>query len=538
MNDVDLIARSKARELNAEAQQIADTDNQFRRLLAMLESGGPLVGDRLAPRRGHWIRTVTMVAAAAAVIVAITVGLLHRGDRPPAIVPTTVGSDPSPSASGVPDTSPVSTPSTVPTPAVSAVTVASIPSTSTTDAIETSDTSVALSNSALHDWLTTKLAAGLTETMIETGNATTARAVIASDGFGTSEAVVVLGDGRIAPVPPEVTNLYGTLVGLSALGDRIALFQRVDMHIVGWILDPIALTWTPAPELGLGEIPNQSTPYLSNIAGSIVITESIWTGQSPNADQQTGAVLSPDLHVTAVAQPPEDVIMYWNLVSGTKGLLIGQDTSATNQTPVRQPWTYDVVTNRWTAVPNPSWVDCGPANDQCEWSIPHELGDEYLAAATSQGVVASVPGGSIGLLDVDAGTWRRLDDAPISLGSAPAVTVENDHGGTSLVVFVQPGFGPPDTLGAVTTLDITTGSWTTKELDISPSAPRWDIRTTDGVVLIGTADERDNRLVSPLYAVDRATGTWRDVTPSDEAAWRRLHIGRVKTQGALAEASA
>lgn len=537
MNDIDEIARSRASELWTEAMRIADTDRQLQRLLDSVEPGVRVLDHQHSGSvPGRRMRIIALATAASIAVVAITVGLLRRDNPMPTIVPATVVNAPDQTDSTAPSGSVATTDATT-----DATTGTTPDTTRATD--PTKPTSVVITEvatdpaaTALRDWLTAQLAAGLSQTTITAGDGTPARLVlsrrIGSTGFS---AAVVLGDGRIVEMPADAPNPGVTVASLNALGDQLVVFERNGQQFTGWVLDPSTLTWSAAPDLGLGPIPNQSAPHIATVGDSIVVTSVSFASQSPDPDRQVGAVLSPDLQVTPMAQPPIGVVMDWNVVAaGNSMVLTGQDTSATDQTPVRHPWAYDAVSNVWTSIPNPSWTDCGLADDQCVWGAPHEYGDPYLVADTPTGVVIRVPDGSIGVLDVATATWRRLDDPPISLGNTTTALL----GDGSLVAFPRTYREGSDVFGDLAILDVALGTWTALHLDVAATTSmysvRWDVRSGDDTILISTVDETNITSVSPQFAIDRATGEPRGVTPDDSLVWRQLYAGDGSTADTLA----
>jgi hypothetical protein len=398
-------------------------------------------------------------------------------------------------------------------------------------------TAIAAATSELSVWLTQHLEAGLTMTHVGRGDSTTARLIIAAgvESPLDYDAAVLLDDQHVVSFPFDATPTPGLDIRLFGLGDRVAVFRRAGGSAALWLLDPIARTWSPGPDLGLGTIPNNTFARADSVNGSLLISVVVWFDPGDGVSvptEQRGVLVSSDLVVTPIAQPPPRIPMSWTTVSGTHALLMGKDIGNGVDEPLREPWAYDTETDTWTAVPQPEWLRC-PDEFGCTWDAPHEYADDILEAATPRGVVKLIPDGTVGLFDLDTWTWRQLDTTPFRPSSTQPVVLNDD------LVAVFPGrgygvpteFGPvgvPDKFGTVGVLDLRTGTWTTTVLDIADAADTsyfWDIRIGDDVVLVGILDKAQEGERQPRFALDRTTGQWRTPTDTDAQLWEQLFAG-------------
>ncbi|HEY4330926.1 MAG TPA: hypothetical protein VGM78_00085, partial [Ilumatobacteraceae bacterium] len=324
------------------------------------------------------------------------------------------------------------------------------PTTATTTAATTSGG--ALTQTA---WLAGQIAAGATAASVNAADGYPASLVTVSESQSTTEhSAIVLADGTVMTVPASVDVKPASLAALVGVGHQLALFVRADNDLTAWLLDPVTGNWTEGPDLGLGPISGQSLLTIRDVGGSVLIGDALFTDDSGVPSSQAGAVLAPDLSVTKVAQPPAGALMTWTAVSGSTALLLGEDTIAAefagHDASLHHPWSYDVRTNTWSVIANPSWLDCGPSGNGCSWEEAHDYGDSHLEAATTSGAVVLLSDRSLGLYDPIGGGWTRLDNTPF----VPQLisSAELDNG--SLAVFPGDAMPTPTQFGTVGVLDL------------------------------------------------------------------------------------
>ena len=367
-------------------------------------------------------------------------------------------------------------------------------------------------------WLAEQLAAGRSQVILANGDAPNPRLIEAYTPAQDDVRIgVLLDNNRVVPLPDDMVSSVGFSDTVAMLGERVALFARVSDHERVWLLDPTTLEWTEGPDLGL--------PALSGTFPTVgTVGDSILVGGVPTQAEvvPTGVMLTPDLQVTAIAAPPTPIPITWTNVVGDRAVLMGLDTAAGTIPPLRHPLSYDVASDTWTEIANPSWIAC-TQTETCNWTAPHEGGDVFLAATTTHGIVSLVPDGTTGLLDPESGIWRRLEDPPFALQSAVWVVTEAD----SIVVLpsLNPAYGSTIPFGTIATLDLTTGTWSTQQLDLAgevdPSMGlNWDIRSNDTTTLVGVIDISGTSTLTATLAHD--TATWQQPTESDNILWQQL----------------
>jgi hypothetical protein len=301
--------------------------------------------------------------------------------------------------------------------------------------------------------LAEQLAAGRSQVILANGDAPNPRLIEAYTPAQDDVRIgVLLDNNRVVPLPDDMASAYSFSDTVAMLGERVALFARVSDHERVWLLDPTTLEWTEGPDLGL--------PALSGTFPTVgAVGDSILVGGVPTQAEvvPTGVILTPDLQVTAIDAPPTPIPITWTNVVGDRAVLMGLDTAAGTIPPLRHPLSYDVASDTWTEIANPSWIAC-TQTETCNWTAPpHEGGDVFLAATTTHGIVSVVPDGTTGLLDPESGIWRRLEDPPFALQSAVWVVTEAD----SIVVrpSFNPAYGSTIPFGTIATLAHDTATW-------------------------------------------------------------------------------
>jgi hypothetical protein len=464
-------------------------------------------------RRSWWIG-----ASAAAVLTALVGGLAWVADRddsrvtaPIDAAPTTPQSTTPPSSTASPTTAADTTPSTTP-PGSSAA------------------------GTGLVAWVAAQAAAGRTELSIEPGEATSA-SLLSARGADPEHytATVLLADGSMADFPFPVTSrtLASELLGL---GERVAVLRRDGGPLALWALDPQARTWSEAPPLGLGE---HTANWVEAVAldGSVLVPTTTRVRRESDGFYEVtaarGARVGTDLTVSPIAEPPPGIPMSWTSVAGGKALLMGLDTNAGMEDPLRSPWAYDLASDTWKEVSDPEWLVC-PAPD-CTWSQPHEYGDAWIELMTPHGLVLTLPDSSIGVLDPVSLTWRRLDDPPFA--STPpyeSLTYRSQYlAGNRWIVSVPYGIPPGDRASpTVGVLDVVEGTWRTFELWEGEAAIGWVQKRTARALVLAPDPRATTAL--PSLAIDVTTGEPRIATDDDLAAARSLLAGSFTADELLA----
>jgi hypothetical protein len=235
-------------------------------------------------------------------------------------------------------------------------------------------------------------------------------------------------------------------------------------------------------------------------------------------EHDSGLLFSPDLTVQVMATAPESGLVPFTTTIGSHAFTLGKDyvPFGDGSTPLKQPWEFDADANAWVKVPIPAWVGCAT---RCNWSGVHESGDLYLEATVGRQIVKLLPDQSVGAYDVDTRQWRQLDTPSFTL-STPSTTLLGDH---FLVVAADMPNGPPQPIGTVGVLDVTTGHWATTVLPIDmPNANWFTEMYSDGAIAflrLNVIDTGSGAVQPPVFAFDLATNAWRTATAAETAAW-------------------
>lgn len=388
------------------------------------------------------------------------------------------------------DTAPssIAPPSTV-TPAPAPTTAPAVTEPEPTLATPTS-TSVATiaDGSSLEKWRDQQLAAGRTNAEVYASPGTTARTIVARDPVDPFQFVAaVLLDDRVVEFP-SVASEMGSDPRLFGLGGNVVLVALVDRVLTMWVLDPETGGWDDGRTIHETPIDNQSYPLYALIGDSLLIGIDDWIdpgdGVAIPGPDRYGLKVAADLTVSPIAPPPDGVPLTWTVTTDRLALLLGIDANAEANIPLRQPWQYDIVDDRWSEVPVPSWLDC--PEEGCYWSAPHEFGDVHLEVSLGSDVVKRLPDGSLAIYSPAEATWRPVDDAPIRLSSPGGWLVAERY-----VVVAPVSLGLDDTgFGDLAALDVTTGTWTTFAADVA-------VDPEGGVRRMGRARHRHARPARP-----------------------------------------
>jgi hypothetical protein len=421
----------------------------------------------------------------------------------------------------------------VTTPAIADPTSTTTTSTTATSTTATSTTATTVAPDVagtIVEWLTDQRAKGLDQVIVPSGWST--REAIVVTAFTTTprprgDLVVALADGRVATLPttmqavlPPDADRLPQLQLTRLAGDPLLVLVADDgVTVVASQLDPDTLTWTDLT--GLSPLVNGERLEMYTAGDHALAVHRLVPvvfDQTPNEIEQWGELISPDGTVTRLSDPPEDTPIWFTNDAGGRAFLLGFDTAAQVEPDLPAPVAFDPVTNSWTVVPAPEWVDC---TDGCWWGDRHEFPDPQFFRTTPAGIVAWLPGGTYGLLDPTTLTWRRMDDPPIPLPGPIVVAVGNDR----LMALPGPTGAMPDTqsVGIAAWLDLTSGTWSTQQI-IDPAGRTppvwWEPRWWGDVVLLGyDSDEVGN---PPLVAIDLSTGETRAPTQDELTAWPAL----------------
>jgi hypothetical protein len=409
-----------------------------------------------------------------------------------------------------------------PAPPTSSATTTTTTSTSSLPGTTASPTTTQVARrAAVRAWLEVQRAAGRSRSAAQPRDAGFPRLVQAYDGQGTSgAAAIVFADGTVAEVP----SLRGAVTSgfaVEVLGDRIAAVGGDRDTLWLQVLDVATSTWTAPLDLGL---PSNAWISTGAAEGTLLVSS---VRREGDVLTQAGVLVAADLTVTPMAVPPQPVLMTWSAILGHRAFLMGLDTTVDPPgSDLAQPWVFDVPSNSWSPVPAPDWTSGG------RWLAPHEVTDTFLVATTPDGIVALTPwpDRTLGFLDAATLTWRRFDDVPFE-AATPYTFLVDDAGIGHHTLAVLPRLGwsqHPEDFGVMGLLDLQTGTWTTRRLDVGAatdgSIRDWDIRSTDDVLLIGIRDGEAGPDAVPRWVVDRRTGAWRDGTGADRVLWSRLVV--------------
>ncbi len=471
-----------------------------------------------AARRRQQIVLGAVGAAAVVLVVGALVLTRGGGDNqvatlpdvtvPTTLVPaTTVVADPTTDAVAPESTLPVS-PSTVPDP-------------TTTVPAPTTVVLRAPATTTLVAWGDAQRAAGRTDVLRLPADGSDAVGYLARLGSDDVAGAVVLGDGRVVEMPPEALPGPEQDISLFDLGGKIALVTLSwgdDTPPDMTVLDPASLTWSAGPDLGFESADSADQAWY--IDGSLLIGQGIWEAGGDDlvpAANRSAVIVRPDLSVEQVATPPDGVQTTWSTVSGHVAFTFGHAGVGTSSmySPSPQPWSFDVQDNAWWPVPNPEWMSCPDGG--CDWKVPTDGLPPALEVGTDVGVVKLLLDGTIGLYDPDAGTWRRLDDAPFEL-ALPQTAVIGD-----LVVVAPAVTGPPPLAGVFAVLDVENGFWLSSGVELAEDdAGFWLLRHDDEAVLLTRPSSSwPSAAVDTLrdVVVDADTPTGRVVSDSEVPRW-------------------
>jgi hypothetical protein len=285
-------------------------------------------------------------------------------------------------------------------------------------------------------------------------------------------------------------------------------------------------------ELGIGPVPEGASPidpFEVQVAGDALLVayesyllnaDDVWT-LTPD---QRGVVLRADLSITPIAAPPDGVPMSWTTAIGSTALqLRPRNGGAFDIAPVSGMWAYELDTDTWRRIADPAWLACAGTDLGCKPFPTFEMGDPTLEVATRRGAVQLFDQ-TVGLYDPGLDEWTRLDDAPFPMALPDTLAM-----GDQVLVAPMRTFG--NEYGLVGVLDLTTGTWTTDQIEFTPddlaridryTDAGWDIRTDGTVVLLSPAQVQRGTNADPVATYDPATRSWSTPTPDDVATWQRF----------------
>lgn len=388
---------------------------------------------------------------------------------------------------------------------------------------------------ALQRWIDGQIEAGRTQGYEVTGEGTDARLVIAYTGAVTDVAAIMeLGDGRLIELPADLPTGPSTPY-VAGIGGRPVLIGRVVGHLEMWVLDASTGSWADAIPLGV-LADNQAVPTVFDLDGRLFVANETVRDDGTNTgtyvpDRQEGAIVAPDLTLTAMTAPPPGLFMDFTAKVGSRAFVLGRDINAGGVAPLTEPWQFDASTNQWSVLPSPPWLDCNP---NCSWRAPHEYGDLFLEVALGHSLIKMLPDGTIGLYSPADESWRQMGSAPFALQSPAAATW-----GDVVVVASQPVIGlDPAAVADIGVLDTTSGQWTTTPLaDLGASAfadSRRELRTDGRLIMLGfSADGLPP--IEPTSVFDPATGAWRPPSTAEISLWAELYTLGDSTLQSLAD---
>jgi hypothetical protein len=499
---------------------------------------------RPAPADGlHQVRAVrrrqrvqrAAAGGAAVALLAVAGAVLVLRDRDDTSITTT----PDTTQPSVTPTGPTTQPSsptdpsgpTVPPTTQSGGVTTSAPPPSTDPPIPADSGLAAPLSDAARAWIDARAADGLSQVQITKGEGTAAVLIAAWHPTEARYAsAVMLPDGRVVDTPAGVTaQPFG--FEMYSVGTQPVLVSTIaDTSVALWRLDPATGEWANGPDLGLGPLQSESLVQsglaIKVVNGSLLVAHDTYVldadGTMSPAPDRRGVVVHPDLSVTPIAAPPDGVPMTWTLATGTKALLLfAPNGGSENLAPIGGRWAYDVESNSWSRLTDPEWWPC---TDRCDWVGPFEMGDEYLAVATYDGVLVRLPDSSIGRYDAVADRWTRLDNSPFQL-PLPRTLAMGDQ------VLVAPMRGFSNDYGLVGVVDMRTGTWTFHKIEFPPDLQAlidtwvdatWEIRGDGNVAMLAPSQAQRGTTRDPIAVYDPATRTWSAPTADDIAVWDRF----------------